>query len=112
MLRQKETILTFGLWLVTAVIGFWQIELVRELLLRLVAHFSSAGFSSYDAFRQTQIAGGLGTSLIIVAAIIWIVAIIGSAEYYRTHLGQPIIWRLFMAILGAEMGIFLLTLII
>jgi hypothetical protein len=109
---RRVMIVTFCLWLITAVIGFWQIELVRDLMLRLLVRFTPAGLPNYEAFRQTQVEGGLSALLVIVTAVIWIVVIIGSAEYHRTRLGQPGSWQLFAAIIGVEIAIFSLPLFI
>ena len=112
MSRRKLMVVTFILWLITAVIGFWQINLVRELMPRFLAYYTPVGLSDYDAFRQEQFTTGFSVYWVMAITVVWIGAILGSAEYYRTHLGHSSTWRLFAGILGVEIAIFALAFII
>jgi hypothetical protein len=101
--------LTVVLWLVTAVVGLYEIGLSREILVGLFARFSNVSQAGYEAFKQEQLAGTLGIVLIMILAVVWIIAFIGGAEYLYRRVGQPSAWRLFAWIIGVELAIFILA---
>jgi hypothetical protein len=111
--KQTNKVITavaaFVLWLATAAVGLWQITIVREMLYALFARLSGLSESAYEIFKQEQLATALGTWLVVILAIVWIVVFIGGAEYHYRHLGTPRSWRFFAWTIGAEAAIFALS---
>jgi len=110
--KALTAVIAFGLWLVTAAVGIWEIALGREILFSIIARFSEVHESEYEAFKQAQLAGSLGIILLIILAVVWIAVFLGGAEYIYRNIGQPRVWRLFAWIIGVEIAIFLLSLVI
>lgn len=110
--RVFSAVLVLILWLASAVVGIWQIALIREMLFRLIARFSAIPQSEYEIFKQANLASALGTWLIVILTIIWIAVFIGSAEYHYRHFREPRSWRLFAWIIGVQLAILLLALFI
>lgn len=113
-LEQKSStaVLTFILWLLTAVLGIQVIIVTREMLFSLFSRFTVISQSGYEAFLQANTAGAAGIFLIIILSVLWIAAVIGGGEYYYRHVGQPSSWRLLTRILAVEISILLLALFI
>jgi len=110
--RMLSAVIAFVLWLASAAVGIWQIALIREMLFRLIARFSSVSESEYEAFKQAQLASAVGTWLVVILTIVWIAVFIGSAEYHYRHVGEPRSWRLFAWIIGVQLSILLLAVFI
>jgi len=110
--RMFSAVIAFVLWLASAAVGIWQIALIREMLFRLIARFSSVSESEYEAFKQAQLASAVGTWLVVILTIVWIAVFIGSAEYHYRHVGEPRSWRLFAWIIGVQLSILLLAVFI
>lgn len=78
-------LLTFILWLGTAVIGLLNIIVVRDLVLMTCI---ASGASPAGAGATTILA-------MIVSAVLYIGAVIGGAEFHYRRIGQPSSWKLF-----------------
>jgi len=90
------------LWLITVVLGIWDILLLREMVLRTFSRFGTAA----NAFVL------INTLVMIPLAILGIAVTIGGLEYHRTHIGQPGSWWLFSRTLAIELSILALPLFI
>lgn len=106
--KSTTVLIVIIIWLVTAAVGIWEIVLVRELIFRLLGSFLVAG-STIQAAHQADTASSVGVFVVLVLAVIWIAAFIGSAEYHRRHLGEPTSWRLISRIISVELAIFFLV---
>lgn len=96
------TLLAISLWLLTVILGVWDILLVRQTVLRTFARFGAAD----DTFRLINI-------LLMIPLTILVMAItIGGLEYHRTRIGQPSSWRLLSRTLAIELSILALPLFI
>jgi hypothetical protein len=107
--KVTSAVVAFVLWLATAAVGLWQITIVREMLFALFARFSGVSISGYEIFKQAQLAAALGTWLVVILAIVWIIVFVGGAEYHYRHVGTPRSWRLFAWTIGVELAIFALS---
>ena len=87
--------LTLILWLGLAVVGLYEIYLIREIFFCIYARF----WSDYWA------AAALGQWLIFLSAGAWLALVIGSGEYHYRHLGQRSSWKLSSWIIGGELFI-------
>jgi hypothetical protein len=112
MKKVSLAVIVLSIWLLSAAIGVWEILLVREMVLRLMARFVSISASGYEAFRQINTANSVGIALVLILAVIWIAAFIGSAEYHYRRLGQPSSWKLLSSTVAVEIGILLLVLFV
>jgi hypothetical protein len=110
--KGMTAVITLVLWLATALIGMWEVLLVRETFFRIYASFAGFPLSDSAALQQAQQASGLGTWLVFILGIILVIAVIGSGEYYYRHFGQPASWKLFSRIAAVELAIALLALFI
>ncbi|GIV83938.1 MAG: hypothetical protein KatS3mg052_0945 [Candidatus Roseilinea sp.] len=105
-LRVKEVViagLALMLWLVTVVLGLWEIYVLRQLYYliyaRLARRFGGGDYESADA---------IGHCLLPVLAFGFIAFAIGTAEWHRANLGRPRSWKVFAATLAIQLGILLL----
>jgi predicted anti-sigma-YlaC factor YlaD len=81
-----SVILAALLWLGTAVLGFLNILVVRDIVLILFI----------DAGRSVAEAGSVAILAIITAAIAFIIMVIGGAEFHYRRIGQPSSWKVFL----------------
>jgi len=102
-------VLAVVLWAGTSVLAFLEILIVREIVLRIYAHFAAIG-----GFYGRAYGGGVGLSVgaVMAMGVVCVGIIIGGGEYHRNHLGQPKSWRLFGWTISAELSILLLALFV
>jgi len=102
-------LLAFALWAVTSVLGFLEILTVREIVLRIYAHFAATG-----GFYGRDYWGGhaLGVGAALAMGIVCVGIIIGGAEYHFKNFGQPKSWKLFGWTISAELSILALSLFV
>jgi hypothetical protein len=100
---------TFVLWAFTAVLGMFEILVIRDMVLRVYARFFAD-----DRAYGTDYWGGvaLGQVVVVILAIVWIGLVIGAAEYHYKYYGQRRSWRLFARVIGVELAILVLALFI
>jgi len=92
--------LALTLWLATAVLGFWEIYLVREMLFRIYARFGSDYWSAVN----------LGKWVVVVLGAVWLAFVVGGGEHHRRRVGQRSSWSLFGWTIGVEVAILILNL--
>jgi len=102
-------LLAFALWLGTSVLGFLEILTVREIILRIYAHFAATG-----GFYGRDYWGGnaLGIGAAMAMGVVCVAVTIGAGEYHLKYVGQPRSWRLFGWTISAELTILLLALFV
>ena len=102
-------VLAVVLWAGTSVLGFLEILIVREIVLRIYAHFAATG-----GFYGRAYGGGvvLGVGAAMAMGVVCVGIIMGGGEYHRKHFGQPKSWRLFGWTISAELSILLLALFV
>jgi hypothetical protein len=100
-------LLTYGvavlLWLGTALVGLYEIFVLRELLYRVYVLLGG---------RDAGTAAALGVWGVMLLALVWIGAFIGGAEYHYQHVGERRSWRLFGWTIAVECAILLLAYLI
>jgi len=100
-------ILALLLWIVTGILGFVDILAVRRIAMGIAARiWSDTRSSSYWAYVNA------GNWSVIVAAVLWLVVVVGGGEYHRTRVGQRSSWRLFGWTIGVEAVILLVSFVI
>jgi hypothetical protein len=102
---------TFGLWLATAVLAFYEILVVRNLVFDLYARLLAA-FGSTVAVSDHFWATALGQASVYVMVFVAIAVIIGGFEYHYKRVGDPRSRKLLLWTLGIQAGILLLSLIV
>ena len=102
-------VLAVVLWAGTSVLGFLEILTVREIVLRIYAHFAATG-----GFYGRAYGGGVGLSwgAAMAMGVVCVGIIIGGGEYHLSNFGQPKSWRLFGWTISAELSILLLALFV
>jgi hypothetical protein len=107
--RVGTAVAVFALWLVTAVLGIFEILLVRDMAQRIFARF----FADERAYGADYWGGlALGQIIVVIMAIVWIGLVIGAAEYHFKYFGQPRSWRLFARVIAVELAILVLAVFI
>ena len=100
---------TFGLWLVTAVLAFFEILAVRDIVYgfyaRLVVAFKGAAETA-DYAVATWLAQAAVYMMVVVAVAI----IIGGFEYHRRHIGEPRSLKVLLWTVGIQLAILLVYL--
>ena len=118
--RVSTAVTAFGLWLVTAALGLWEIIVVRDMVLRIYARaVSPTSTASAPSFWNPSTYGdsywtgaALGNWVVFLMAVLWIVVAVGFGEYHYRHAGQPRSWRLFSWTIGIELFILVLAFLI
>ena len=102
-------VLAVVLWAGTSVLAFLEILIVREIVLRIYAHFAATG-----GFYERAYGGGviLGVGAAMTMGVVCVGIIIGGGEYHLKNFGQPKSWRLFGWTIAVEVSIFALALFI
>jgi hypothetical protein len=97
---------TFGLWLITAVLAFFEILAVRELIFNLYARLVAAtdgAVQSTDYFLATS----LGHASVYVMVFVAIAVIIGGFEYHHKHVGEARSQKILLWTVGIQLVILL-----
>jgi len=92
-------VLAFILWLGTAVLGIYEIFLIREML------FCAYALVMGGPSTQTDYWGALalGNWALIPLSIVWIALVMGGGEYHYQRVGQRSSWKLFGWTIAAEL---------
>jgi hypothetical protein len=105
----KTKLLAIVLWAGTSALSFLEILTVREIVLRIYAHFAATGgFYGRDYWGGHALS--VGTS--IAMGIVCVGVIMAGGEYHYKHFGEPQSWRLFAWTIAAELSILILALFI
>lgn len=103
MRRLGVRVLVFALWLLTALVGLWEVRALHQLFGWAYAHLVLHGAA------DRRIGEALGQVLLIGLALSYLAFTIITAEFHRAHWGKPASWRVFGATLLAQGMIALLT---
>jgi hypothetical protein len=108
--RKKAVVLAaVGLWALTTILAFWEILVIREMIIRFYLHFSAVDFSRAAAASTVTI---LSTWVFVPLAILFIGVAIAGAEFHYRRVGQPLSWQVFGRTLAVELSILILALFI
>ena len=101
--RQRRISAFFAilLWVVTAVFGVLNIVFIRLVVLRTYLRFVPDGQGALSL---------LNILILFSAAIVFVAAVIGGAEYHRTRYGTRQSWEWFARVLALETAVMLLPL--
>ena len=102
---------TFGLWLATAVLAFYEILVVRDIVFSLYARLVAALDNSVQV-TDRFLATALGQASVYIMVVVAIAIIIGGFEYHHKRVGNPRSRKILLWTLGIQVGILLLGLII
>ncbi len=102
-------VVTFLLWLVTALVGLWEIVILRDMVFRIYVRLVGST-TSHDSKYWLSVS--LGNWVVLFLSLAWLGLIIGTGEYHYKRAGQRASWRLFGWTIGGELLILLLALII
>jgi hypothetical protein len=102
-------VLAVVLWAVTSVLAFLEILFVREIVLRIYAHFAATG-GFYERAYGGGVAVGVGAAMAM--GVVCVGIIIGGGEYHLKNFGQPKSWKFFGWTISAEVAILVLALFI
>jgi hypothetical protein len=97
-------VLAFVLWLGTAILGIYEIYLVREMIFAIYARLIEGAGSGTDYWAALA----LGNAALIPLSIGWIALVMGGGEYHFKHVGQRCSWKLFGWTIAGELFILLL----
>lgn len=97
-------VLAFTLWLGTAILGIYEIYLVREMIFAIYARFVAGAITGTDYWTALT----LGNAALIPLSIGWIVLVMGGGEYHFKRVGQRSSWKLFGWTIAGELLILLL----
>lgn len=104
-------LLAIALWAFTSVLGFLEILTVREIVLRVYAHFAATG-GLYWYWREYGGGVTLGNGVSIAMGLVCVAVIMGGGEYHLKNFGKPQSWRLFGWTIAAELSVLILPLFI
>ncbi|HOV48707.1 MAG TPA: zf-HC2 domain-containing protein [Anaerolineae bacterium] len=95
-----------ALWLGTALLGLYEIALLRDVLLRAYLRF---GPPSSQLLAQAEALGSWG---VFFMGGVWVALVIGGGEYHYHHVGQRASWRLFAWTVLAQLALLTLPLLV
>ena len=104
-----RSILAIVLWAGTAAGGFWLIPTVLDLVTRSYARFGGDA-NLYGAAYWGAV--GLRNVLVLPLACLYLIMVIGGAEYHSRHFNETGSWRLFTRTIAVEVSLFILSLIL
>ncbi|MBN1922231.1 MAG: hypothetical protein JW892_13370 [Anaerolineae bacterium] len=99
-------VVSLALWLGTAVLGLYEIALLREMVLRAYIRF---GPPSSLLLQQAQALGSWG---VFFMGALWVAVVIGGGEFHYRHAGQQASWRLFGLTVLVQLSLLALPLLI
>jgi len=88
-------ILALVLWLISLVLGLFDIYFAREIFYAIYARFST----------QAGPAIAIGTAIIFIMAIVYLGFVVMTSEYHIKNVGKPESWNLFTKTIVAELAI-------
>jgi hypothetical protein len=95
-------VIVFLLWLATAALGLIVVGLSREIVYGIYAIFAS----------DPAAMGALGQAVLVLMAILWLVYVIGSAEYHWKHAGQQSSWNVLAWAVAIELLLLILYFVV
>ena len=104
-------LVTYGMWLLTAVLAVYQIALVREIVLSIYAWFLFLTGRNAQVRTDFETAA-LGQGVIVVMAIFAIAVIIGGFEYCHKRVGDAKALKILGWTLGIQVLILVLGLVV
>jgi hypothetical protein len=102
---------TFGLWLITAVLAFFEVLAARDIVFNVYARFVVA-FNGTVRTADYAVATWLAQAAVYVMVVVAIAIIIGGFEYHRQHVGQPRSLKVLLWTLGIQLAILLVYLLV
>lgn len=97
-------VLAFILWVGTAILGIYEIYLIREMIFAIYARFVEGASSGIDYWAALA----LGNAALLPLSIGWIALVMAGGEYHFKHVGQRCSWKLFGWTIAGELLILLL----
>jgi hypothetical protein len=97
-------VLAFILWVGTAILGIYEIYLIREMIFAIYARFAGGAGSGTDYWAALA----LGNVALLPLSIGWIALVMGGGEYHFKRVGQRSSWRLFGWTIAGELLILIL----
>ena len=104
-----RSILAIVLWAGTAAGGFWLIPAVLDLVTRIYARFWGDA-DLYGAAYWGAVA--LRNVLVLPLACLYLIMVIGGAEYHSRHFNETRSWLLFTRTIAVEVSLFILMLML
>jgi hypothetical protein len=95
---------TYGLWLATAILAVYEINLVREIVDSIYGRWLSSTDRSSQV-RTAFAATALGQGITIVMAILAIAIVIGGFEYHCKRVGETRSLRILAGTLAVQIFI-------
>ena len=105
------TVRTFGLWLVTAVLAFFEILAVRDVVYTLYARLIVA-FNGAVQTADYAVATWLAQAAVYTMVVVAIAVVIGGFEYHRRHIGQSRSLNILLWTLAIQLAILLVYLLV
>jgi hypothetical protein len=102
---------TYGLWLATAILAVYEINLVREIVDSIYGRWLS-GTDRTSQVRTAFEATALGQGITVVMAILAIAIVIGGFEYYSKRVGETRSLKILAGTLAIQIFILALGLVL
>jgi hypothetical protein len=92
-------VLAFILWVGTAILGIYEIYLVREMIFAIYARSVDGASTVTDYWAALA----LGNVALLPLSIAWIALVMGGGEYHFKRIGQRGSWKLFGWTIAGEL---------
>ena len=101
-------VVTAVLWLITSLIAFWEILLLRDMGIGLYLHYASSSVHVPSNLLVDQ-ANVIGQLFVIIGGMIAVAISPGTIDFHYRYFGTPKSWRLFTYVFFFQIVVFILT---
>lgn len=107
----RTLLITAVLWLITAVVAFWEVLLIRNIAVGLYLRYAVTNPNLTQQLMDGQV-GLISLISAFAGAIVAIAVVMAGAEFHYWHVGRPKSWRLFAYVFSFQLVVFILASIV
>jgi len=112
--KVSEYLLAWGLWAFTSALGvfiaFWAVrDAIRYVTETITIQYALYGTSA-QRFQVPFTRNAVDRFSVVILGILSVVLVVVVENYYRTGVGQHLLWRRFLQVMTIELGVLFIAL--